>query len=238
LALGVNAISWEEVEKLVLPPRIFTLRKLAVYYEGEMLAAKDAGSYFASCVMSAAMLEAFLLLLCHLKQEDVKHTSCYSKRFGNKTDLFDRMICIIGLEELVEISAELGWIPANVVDEQLQAALANAYLGVVAELRPKTSHKARADHRAALARHPAYSLMLILNLVRNRIHPGRWIREDHELRDENALSGWAHFAIIAAAHIRDCLIRQQNEAIIALYRSSFSARLVDRLKGAAGRSLD
>lgn len=212
--LGTNAANWEELLNAILPPQTNTIRRLCVVYEREMIACSDAKAYFAACVMGAAMLEALLLLLCMVNENTVKLTKRYLKRSGKRVENFETTIYSFGLEDLVEISAELGWIPPSLIDDEWKKMLPEAYLELAATRYPNTSKRDRQASANSLVANPAYSLMFILNMMRNRMHSGRWLRERHQLENEAAFSGWAQVALVAAAHIRDCLISQHSKSIM------------------------
>jgi hypothetical protein len=214
--LKITANSWDELMEALLPPRIKTVKRLGVMYEQQMLRCLEAKAYFPACVMSASMLEALLLLLCMLKAESVATTKRYKDRAGRSPDDFDGTIFRLGLEDFIEISAELNWVPASLIDEGWKTALPNDFRELVALRHPNMSKDRLEAHANSLTKTPAYSLMLLLNTIRNKMHPGKWIRQKHELENEEAFSTWAHVALYAAAHIRDCLL-QQNQASLLEY---------------------
>lgn len=214
--LKINANSWDELVEALLPPRIKTVKRLGVMYEQQMLRCSEANAYFPACVMSASMLEALLLLLCMLNDGSVATTKRYRDRAGKSPDDFDGTIFRLGLEDFIEISAELNWVPASLIDEGWKTALPNDFRELVALRHPNMSKDRLEAHANSLIKTPAYSLMLLLNTMRNRMHPGKWIRQKHELENEEAFSAWAHVALHAAAHIRDCLL-QQNQAALVEY---------------------
>jgi hypothetical protein len=223
--LGTSAKTWEElVDANLLPPRLGILKKLTVFYEQQMLACRDAKAYFPACVMGSAMLEALLLFSCMLNREQVEKTSRYRARAGKQD--FERVLCSIGFEDLVEISAELDWIPSSLISNDWKVALPEAYREIAKERRPKMNGVDRDRRACSLSAHPAYSLMLLLNMMRNRVHPGRWVREGHVLADESAFADWAQVALVAAAHIRDCLVVHLLPKDMAiLIRNALAARL-------------
>ena len=223
--LGVSAHTWDELVDAILPPRLALLKQLAVLYEKQMLACRDAKAYFPACVMGAAMLEAFLLLLCMLNQENVKETDCYKGRISKRATDFEQAICYFGFDDLVEISAELNWVPASLISSDWKTALPDAYKEIVKERRPNMSKAERTRRSQSLAVHPAYSLMLLLNTMRNRIHPGRWVRERHVLKVEYAFSEWAQVALVGAAHIRDCLLVHSQQDLIEMTKRAMHEKL-------------
>jgi hypothetical protein len=119
----------------------------------------------------------------------------------------------------------LTWIPQSLIGDDWKTALPEAYLEIARERRPNSSRESRQNQAESLADNPAYSLMLILNMIRNRMHPGRWVRERHELQSEDAFSAWAQVAIVAAAHIRDCLLEQHQAALVEYLRKLMTAKL-------------
>jgi hypothetical protein len=225
--LSTSARTWDELVDAILPLRLGLLKQLAVLYEKQMLACRDAKAYFPACVMGAAMLEAFLILLCMLNPEGVKKTDCYKGRIGKRTADFERTICNLGFEELVEISAELNWVPASLISADWKAALPEAFIEIVKERRPNMSRDERTRRSESLVINPAYSLMLLLNMMRNRIHPGRWVRERHVLKDENAFGEWAQVALVGAAHIRDCLLTHSQQDLIEMTKRAMQARIIE-----------
>ncbi|HEX7287522.1 MAG TPA: hypothetical protein VF532_15145 [Candidatus Angelobacter sp.] len=223
--LNTNATSWDELVDAILPPKLNTIRRLGVMYEQEMLLSLGAKAYFAACVMSASMLEAFLLLLCMLNPGTVATTTRYKDRVGKSVDDFDGIICRLGLEDFVEISAELNWVPDSLIDEGWKTALP-ADIRELFALRYRNMSKSKIEaHASSAARNPAYSLMLLLNMMRNKMHPGKWIRQNHELQSQEAFSTWAHVALFAAAHIRDCLLLQHQAAMVEYCKGLMLARI-------------
>jgi hypothetical protein len=223
--LNTDAKSWDELVDAILPPRISTIRRLGFIYEQQMLLSLEAKAYFAACVMGASMLEAFLLLLCMLNSNTVASTRRYQDRAGKSIDNFDATIFRLGLEDFVEISAELNWVPASLVDEGWKAALPDDMRELLAS-RHRNMSKAKIEaYASSVARNPAYSLMLLLNMMRNKVHPGKWVRQNHELQSQEAFSTWAHVALFAAAHIRDCLLQQHQAALLEYCRGLMLARI-------------
>jgi len=225
--LNLNAKTWDDLVDAILPPRLALLKQLAVLCEKQMLACRDSKAYFAACVMGAAMLEAFLLLLCMLNQESVKETHCYKGRIGKRAADFEQTICCFGFEDLVEISAELNWVPASLIAADWKTALPETFIEIAKERRPNMSKAERIRRSESLVVNPAYSLMLLLNMMRNRIHPGRWVRERHVLKDENAFSEWAQVALVGAAHIRDCLLKHSQQDLIEMTKRAMHARVIE-----------
>ena len=81
----------------------------------------------------------------------------------------------------------------------------------------------RETRAKSLTDNPAYSLMSILNMMRKRLHAGNWVKQDHALENEEAFSGWAQVALVAAAHIRDCLFLHYWKSVM-----EFGKAMVDK----------
>lgn len=223
---GIKAETWEELVAAVLPARINTVQRLAVLYEREMIACRDGKAYYAACVMGAAMIEAFLLLLCMLNPDTVQNTRRYKDRAGKKSQNFEFIISCFGMDDFIEISAELNWIPSTLISEEWKQSLPAEFLEVVLERHPNMSKASRESHAKSLTINPAYSLMSILNMMRNRMHAGKWVKQNNVLQNEEAFSGWAQVALVAAAHIRDCLLLHHQQSMIELIK----LRLMERAK--------
>jgi hypothetical protein len=223
--LKTNASSWDELAEAILPPKIKNIKRLCVMYEQQMLLCQDAKAYFAACVMGASMLEALLLLLCMLNTAPVVATKRYKERAGKGRGDFDGTICRLGLEDFVEISAELNWVPASLIDDGWKTALPEDFRELMAARHPNMNKIDREVHANSLITNPAYSLMFILNMMRNKMHPGKWIRQKHELQSAEAFFTWSNVALVAAAHIRDCLLQQHQAALLEYCKEIMMSRL-------------
>jgi hypothetical protein len=193
-----------------------------------MLACRDSKAYFAACVMGAAMLEAMLLFLCLMKRGDVEKTDAYQKRAAKKEE-FERAICSFGLDSLIEISSELNWVPASIISEDWRTALPESFKELMKTRPTNMSREVRESRAAALAAHPAYSLMHLINSMRDRVHPGKWVKNRHKLESLEAFDGWAGALLVGTAHIRDCLMVHHQNALLELMQKAVNERLHSRL---------
>ncbi len=224
--LKMNAQSWDELVDALLPPDIALAKKLAVFYEAEMLRCRDAGAFYAGCVMGAAMIESLLLLLCLQKASDVSATKSFMRRCGTAGKDFSRQLHSLGFDDLISISAELNWIPSDLVSEEWKQGLGDTFKEVVIERGTHMSKAEREERAAALRDMPAYSLMLLLNHLRNRIHGGRWLKERQQFTSEAAFQGWAQAAIVGAAHIRDCILAEHMRT----FASGLQAEMIRKMR--------
>ena len=224
--MGTSAKTMDEFVDALLPKSHLQLKRLAVLYEQQMLACRDSKAHFAACVMSAAMLESFLLMLCLINQQEVKDTEAYEERAGSdRKTPFERKICSVGFETLIEISNELEWVPSSLISDDWKTALPEAYKEIMRERPTNVSREDRESHATSIAANPAYSLMLLINMMRNKVHAGRWIKEGNELKSEGAFDGWAAALLVGAAHIRDCLVEHHQRALIELMKRAMLEKM-------------
>jgi hypothetical protein len=227
--LGTDAKSWDELVEGLMPPDLRLLKRLVTFYEAEMLRCRDSKAYYAGCVMGAAMLESLLLMLCMEKISDVRSTSVLADRANVEDRELKRKLYSLGFEDLINISAELNWLPKDLISDEWKQGLAEAFKEVVIENRVHMSKMDREQRASALTETPAYSLMLLLNQLRNRIHGGRWLKEGRKFTSEEALSEWAQAAIVGAAHIRDCYITAHMQTVLAPVQNEMKKRILLQL---------
>lgn len=81
------------------------LRKIAIRYEREALKCKSVRAYYAACIMLGAALEAILIQMCDLFQDEVKEAIARLEK--KPKGRFDRW----GLDDLIKVAVEAGWLP-------------------------------------------------------------------------------------------------------------------------------
>ena len=118
---------------------------------------------------------------------------------------FKEVIFQLGLGDLAEVAGELNWIPSHLVNEGWRTALSESYLEIAKERLPNKSKTARSESAYSLEVNAGYSLLLLLNSMRNRLHPSRWLKEKAKLESEEAFIAWSHAVMLASGEIRDCL---------------------------------
>lgn len=86
------------------------LVEIAQRYDREARKCARAGAWLAATVMQASALEAGLQAMCFLYPVEVKRTRVFAKkRFrGKRAKALE-----LGLEQLIELASEAGWIPAQ-----------------------------------------------------------------------------------------------------------------------------
>lgn len=226
--LGTSAQTFDALIDSILPPKILELKRLAVMYEAQMVLGKDAKAYYSACVMGASMVEAILLILCFFNHEKVKRTRRYVERCGSNNE-FDKRMLRLGLDDLIEIADELKWVPEDLIDKGWKNALPNEFRAMALERRPNQP-KEKAEQLAAwVSSNSALVLMRLLITMRNRVHPGRWVRQNHQLVDDTAFNTWSQVVVVAAAHLRDCLFAElqsaMNAFLLELIQQSISRKL-------------
>lgn len=189
-----------ETFRKYVPPEFQKLQALCLFLEKDFLKAKDGGAYFSACISGAAMIEAFLLVLCWSNQDAVTALDIYRKHA--KTRSFDAAWASLSLETLIEIAHALQWIPADIVRVELRTSMAAAY-EELASSRGLPQEEIEASKNALMQR-PAVALFDLMREIRNSLHAGRWIRERRAFNPE-PFDEWSQFGVVMIAEIRDCL---------------------------------
>ncbi len=171
-----------------------------------------AKAYFSGCLSGAAMIEAFLLMLCWLNKDEVIATAAYSKHA--KTRRFDAVWGSLSLELLIEIAETLKWVPPDLVKTELSSAIASSYEEIAISKGLDT--EAIAQGKQALLLHPATALFGLMRDLRNCLHAGRWIRQNKAFSPE-PFDEWSHLGVVLIAEIRDCLIIKMTRDIHAKF---------------------
>ena len=244
--LGTTAASFDELVDTILPTEVVELKSLALLYEAQMVAAKEARAYYAACVMGAAMVEAIFLMLSILNREKVEQTRAYQRRAGRK-GRFEQRVWGLGFDDLIGIADELKWVPEHLIDDEWKRELPEQMKSIVAEGGKQSKDKQEAAAEWARA-NSAFLLMKLLNVMRDKLHAGKWVRERHQLKSNLAFETWSQVVLVAAAHLRDCLMNAMFEALKvrlteAIERSVFNkllygedlSGLVERLKASTAK---
>ncbi len=203
LALGTSIKNFDElaVFKNYLPAEFRKLQDLCLFLEKEFLDCAGAKAYFSACLSGAAMIEAFLLLLCWLNKDEVIASVPYKKHA--KTRDFDAVWGSLSLESLIEIAETLKWIPADMVKADLSSAIALGYEEIA--VARGMDAQAISKGKESLMLHPAIALFDLMRELRNCLHAGRWIRQDKPFNPE-PFGQWSHLGVILIGEIRDCLV--------------------------------
>lgn len=86
------------------------LAKISVFYHREAKRCANDRAYFAACIFTGAALEAMLLSMCYVEDRAVRRAPTYKNRkFRSKRNRFFEF----KLYQLINIAAELKWIPAT-----------------------------------------------------------------------------------------------------------------------------
>lgn len=90
------------------------LLKISQYYYREADQCAKSRAYFSACILAGAALEAMLLSMCYVEARHVRGTSLYKQKVRNKKFKFKRNRFLeFNLYEMINIAAELKWIPSN-----------------------------------------------------------------------------------------------------------------------------
>jgi hypothetical protein len=213
-AFGMNIKSLDELTDLkkLLPEEFRKLQDLCLFLEADFLKCDKAKAYFSGCLSGAAMIEAFLLMLCWLNKDEVIATAVYKKHA--KARPFDAVWGSLSLELLIEIAETLKWIPSDLVKAELSTAIALSYEEIAISKGLDT--EAIAEGKQALLLHPATALFGLMRDLRNCLHAGRWIRQNKAFNPD-PFDEWSHLGVILIAEIRDCLIVKMTRDIQAKF---------------------
>lgn len=216
-ALGMDLKGIDELARFkdFLPENFRKLHDLCLFLEAEFLKCDKAKAYFSGCLSGAAMIEAFLLMLCWLNKDEVIATAVYRKHA--KARQFDAVWGSLSLELLIEIAETLKWIPSDLVKADLSMAIALSYEEIAISKGLDT--EAIAEGKQALLHHPATALFGLMRDLRNCLHAGRWIRQNKAFSPE-PFDEWSHLGVVLIAEIRDCLIIKMTRDIQAKFAKS------------------
>jgi hypothetical protein len=201
--LGTKVKSFDELTALknTLPEDFLKLQSLCVFYESGFLKCYKAKAYFLGCLSGAAMIEAFLLMLCWLNKNEVMMATSYQKQAKTKT--FEKVWGSLSFETLIEIAEELKWITTDLVKMDLKNALALGYEEIAAAKGLDAETIVRG--KEAFMLHPAIALFDLVRSLRNFLHAGRWVRQNKVFNVE-PFEEWCHLGIALIAELRDCLV--------------------------------
>jgi hypothetical protein len=112
--------------------------KMSRYYHREAERCASASAYFSACILAAAALEALLLSYCYVEDRQVRTTLAYKqKKFKAKRNRFSEF----NLYQLINIAAELNWIPSKEIRIDKRTTTLKELLHAVRETR-NTIHPA------------------------------------------------------------------------------------------------
>lgn len=90
------------------------LLEISQYYYHEADRCAKSRAYFSACILAGAALEAMLLSMCYVEDRQVRRSSIYKHKVQNKKFKSKRNRFLeFRLHELINIAAELKWIPSN-----------------------------------------------------------------------------------------------------------------------------
>src|SRR3974390_2236558 len=113
--------------RLFMDSKELRVYDLAVFYHQEMLKSQKSEAYLAACLMCGATNEALLTLTCLRNASDVSKSNQFASSTKKKSKAFSDVVAGWGLDQLINVAEELNWVPADVVDEGVKTALAEAY---------------------------------------------------------------------------------------------------------------
>ena len=157
-----------------LAPKSFkTFADTADFFYLEATNASKGGAMLAACIMSGAAVEAALLVLAFLYQDEVFSSDIFKNRKFRRSD-----ICVSQLQfaELIELSRKFSWIPSELIAERIKQ-LMRVHEGILVALLygDTTSRYLPSD--------PAQAILRFLNTMRNSVHAGRFVQMNRKPDD-------------------------------------------------------
>jgi hypothetical protein len=197
----------------IMDPKQLAIYELALRCETETLKCERAGAYLAGCLMGAAMIEAFLSLLCLFYKAEVVTTKHYKGAEPRET--YETMVGNWKFEHLIRIAKELSWIPHNVVSLQVIVALIDVYRELMPMSDPDLSPEMLELGVAEFEDDPGIAMLRLIQSLRNSIHSGQWIRSGR-VPDASHFDGWCQISIRLAGEVRNCLIHLMTTKNLSL----------------------
>ena len=179
---------------------------LALLCEQETIKAQTAGAHLAACLMGAAMNEALLALMCLKYEPEASATKqfTYSKR--KKLRPFREVISDWHFEQFIGVAEECNWIPSQIVDDEIKAALAEGFKELMPISHPEMSASDVARGAQAFFIYPGTAMLRMTQTLRNAIHAGRWMKSSSPLVAEH-FTQWCQLATHLCGEIRLCLLK-------------------------------
>jgi hypothetical protein len=181
----------EEIERLTL---------VADYYAAQCDNCLAAAAYFPASVMAAAMIESLLLLNAFMERDCVtKHSIFLNRSYQKSTS----SVFHLQFNELIALSAVLGWLPAKTIDQELVQRILED--DPVLKLILSFSNCRRADFQ-----NPGLVIMKFLQGVRNAVHGSR-LASTMTTIGNLKVDFACFFAVLAAIDIKTALATQMFE---------------------------
>ncbi len=209
--------------RTVMNPSQLQMLELALFCEGEMLKTIQAGAHFSSCLMGAAMNEAFMALMCLMFEADVRGTrQFYHSTKKLKSFNYADVVSKWSLEQFINVSEQCGWISPEIVELEFITALANGFRELMPISHPEFSQEQIESGANAFFVSPGPSMLRMTQELRNAIHAGIWMKRPSAFNADTFVE-WCRFATVLCGEIRLCLMHHLMARIGKLARIQASA---------------
>jgi hypothetical protein len=196
--------------ELAMGSDLVKIYKLSVYYAVEADRCFEQGAFFASCLLTVAANEAFLALTCFQEQDAVRSTSPFRGLY-KPSKTFREVIADFGLDKLIRVSNELGWIPPNVVNAELLEAIVTDFPKLAKTVYPNWDQAKIEDKVLAFRSSPGAELLKVLQDMRNLVHAPRWLKTGSIL-DDVEFEENCKLAVLAGREVVQCLSVRTTQA--------------------------
>jgi hypothetical protein len=211
LRIAPTRESVRPVMELAMGSDLVKVYKLSLYYAIEADRCFEQGAFFASCLLTAAANEAFLALTCFYEQNLVKTTSVF-RGLHKPSKAFRDVIADCGLDRLIRISNELGWIPNDVVNAQLLEAIVTDFPKLARTVYPNWNQARIREKIGAFRGSPGAEMLKVMQDMRNLVHAPRWLKTGSIL-DDTEFEENCKLAVLAGREVVQCLSVRTTKAL-------------------------
>ncbi len=210
------------VYRNLMKPSQVNLLDLALFCESEMIKSNQSGAHLSSCLMGAAMNEAFLAVMCLLFEQQVRGT----RKFHHSTKklknfVYCDVVATWSLEQFICVAEECDWISPNIVDKNFITALADSFRELAPVTHPELSEEDVEKRAQSFFAAPGPSMLRTTQMLRNSIHAGKWMRQPGTF-DAKVFEVWCRFATVLCGEIRLCLMHHVMAHLANVASAEFS----------------
>ena len=196
--VGASSATIESIATAALPLEFLRLRDSADFYQDECYRAERSGAYFSACIMAAAAVDCLLRMLAFLYEDEILESETFRNR---KYRHGAPSVIQLQLNELIQLSADLRWIPERLIAREWRDYLKSHrdFLAGLIQSRHERSRRLPDD--------PGQALVKFLQGVRNCIHGDRFVRTNASPNRED-LDGACRVALLAYEELKETLLVQ------------------------------
>jgi hypothetical protein len=196
--VGASSAKIESIATAALPLEFLRLRDSADFYQDECYRAERSGAYFSACIMAAAAVDCLLRMLAFLYEDEILESGTYRNR---KNRHGEPSVNQLELNELIQLSANLNWIPKGLITHEWRDYL-KSHRDFLTRLIQSGNERSR-----RLPDDPGLALVRFLQGVRNCIHGDRFVRTNASPNRKD-LDCACKVALLAYEELKETLLAQ------------------------------